>query len=166
MLPDSRNTTYTAGDPVKSVDLNDIQDCIAALAARWRWKIPILNTDTSGPWHGTDISDGTLAAVDLVSAAIAIVPLDVAVGDIIYDFGVNAIAGTSALVVSLHHNDGAGADTVVATFTTAAAAGGRLTMVGVAGALAPHTVLDGVGYWIRVVGTGYTLCAAGTRSGL
>jgi hypothetical protein len=27
-LPSSRNTTYTAGSPINSVDLNDIQDCI------------------------------------------------------------------------------------------------------------------------------------------
>lgn len=27
-LPDSRNTTYTPSDPIKSVDLNELQDCI------------------------------------------------------------------------------------------------------------------------------------------
>ena len=28
LLPSSRNTTYTGGTPVKSVDLNDLQDCL------------------------------------------------------------------------------------------------------------------------------------------
>lgn len=167
-LPATRNTNYTPGDPVKSVDLNEIQDLlISYVAPRWRWRMPILATDTTGPWHGTATSDASHAESDLVSGAISIVPLDLAVGDTIVDFGANTSpAGTSTVVVELHCNDQSGTDHTLDTFTTAITVGGLITKVGVAGAMVPLVVTNAVSYWLRIVATGFDLVAAGAKSGL
>lgn len=51
-LPSSRNTTYSPATPIKSADLNLIQDCLvgAKRSSAWRWMSPctpnVINTNT------------------------------------------------------------------------------------------------------------------------
>jgi len=115
-LPLSRNTNYTPGSPVKSSDLNDMQDAFIGrkFPPTWSWRSPLgrAASEINVAWDFGGFVKATSGG-----AAIALIPVAPNVGDRITVIGAR-ILGTGAglpVVVRLVRHNGDGGRAVVAT---------------------------------------------------
>lgn len=99
-LPTSRNTSYTTDGPVKSVDLNDLQDCIVEGKHGLRYQcIPAIAGFHDGNWS----IGGNGNRFTSTAAGVLYLPIAAFVGDqigdlVVYRFG-NAAADITGIDV-------------------------------------------------------------------
>lgn len=139
-LPTSRNTTYAATDPVKSADLNDIQDQIIADSADKDYTLPIIKgVAATGTYTVSTIGVGTLGT----GSQVILIPIDdLQVGARIRSafVTVNANIASDTVTVELMRR---GSGSAIASNTGTAAAKISLSSI-------DHTVLADDAYYLRV----------------
>lgn len=114
VLPDSRNTTYTPGTPVKSADLNDIQDMIAnkRKPLTWRAGLPIMFGGSS--WTAPTLSQLYLTSTGSTSSQFTI-PCEE--GDEVTNFELQAAGDGAADVAYVLHMVTMTGSVILANFT-------------------------------------------------
>jgi hypothetical protein len=133
-LPFSRNTTYTAGDPILSADLNAIQDCI--VAGKHGDLVLLLSAaagmapSAANAWDFTGAGAEPFWATPGATLQHVTFPIVLPVGKRIKSFSVYLIdtAGAHTITAALvRHDPAAGTVTPVAS-ATSSGAGGRQTI--------------------------------------
>ena len=152
-LPSSRNTTYTGATPVKSADLNDIQDAIIAGRHHGTLKrnVDISSfavSSGSATYDGTKITLGAITEID--------VPITLNEGDTITAVTVyfNRDSGTTLTFALRERTPGSGPGTVVSKNISSGAAN-QNTDIGTSpssGSL-PKTLAAARTYFLRMSGT-------------
>lgn len=144
-LPDSRNTTYTTVDPVRSNDLNDIQDCI----------IGAKHPDLEIAYHASDFQpDGATAALDQngywlpSGVGFQYAPIKLPVGTrilaAIFYYNVGGAGACTPKIRRLQLSTGTISDVVAGVRDTTGAAIETQTLA------ANHTVVTGYAYFLEM----------------
>ena len=158
MLPSSRNTNYTPGAPVKSADLNDIQDAI--ISGKRGSLVRHLSPHLAVQRTGAAITRGDDYIQFAAATATVFVPLTLTQGEKITELSARVQdSGADSITMKLFKSDLTGAGTGVVTQI-----GATQTSVGAAGlheTLSLAGLAEVVGsthfqYWVEFVKTGNT----------
>lgn len=162
LLPTSRDTTYTPGDPVKSADLNDIQDCIVGNKKKATTRVvsPFTMQAIGGTPFWSAIGNGY---VQSPGACGGIVPLYMETGDRFTGLTISSWGnGASSVLHSVFLVTAAMVQTTLATGTdlNRAAAWGDFAIAPVAG----YVLAAGECLYLYSIGSGAP-SSAGCRIG-
>jgi hypothetical protein len=140
MLPLSRNKTYTTATPVRSADLNDIQDCVVAGAhgTKTRWFPPygrIPNDVNITTTNGFVFANANVAAVNYIG-----VPIDQGARIVGLRARVKGTGAAGNVLVKLVKWRGDVTETVVGTITIVSP---PATWADYSGAIGPVNVTAG-----------------------
>ncbi|MEO7731240.1 MAG: hypothetical protein ABIY55_09730 [Kofleriaceae bacterium] len=156
LLPAARNTTYTAASPVRSVDLNDLQDCIIGKkfpstpfylpASSWRVVLGVATLDTGGVW--------TLGAGTQLVREISLAP-GTRITSLIFSINRNSDPlSTGEFQLRLHSRTfGAVAQLLFTDIVSSGSAFALRDSIAATRAGAPIVTVDGAMYWLSVTAT-------------
>jgi hypothetical protein len=159
-LPSSRNTTYSASSPVKSADLNALQDCIVGNkhgsmpvhigAPSWK----IIGAGVANDPNGTEITLGThTGGADTPSAICSVdIPAGCTVTQILVRARKTSASGTVTARYKHFETDGGGGLTTASASNSANNPGYiSLTMSGLA-----EVIAAGEAFTVQIEGGGVT----------
>ena len=142
-LPTSRNRTYATDSPIRSADLNDLQDCIVGVKHK--------ELTLALPFFGGKVASGTpsysgAGNVTGINSTVLAVPLPVGtrIKQITYTYNRGG-SGNVQFDFSRRTGDGVGANFVNVSTSTISSGTGFTTAVHSA---INHTILAGWSYWI------------------